>query len=55
MYPGKASHRDLASLYQCPYVPIRTWVSGTTPMVKTLSDKSGQKNIPIIFVRTEDL
>jgi hypothetical protein len=43
MYPGKASHRALASLYQCPYVPIRTWVSGTTPMVKMLSDMSGKK------------
>lgn len=36
MYPGKTSHRPLTSLYQHPYFPIRTWESGTTPMVKTL-------------------
>ena len=57
MYPGKTSHRPLTSLYQRPCFPIRTWESGTTPMVKLLNDKSA-KNIPItrpIFRRTEDL
>ena len=36
MYPGKTSHRALVSLYQRPNFPIRSWLSGTTPMVKTL-------------------
>ena len=36
MNPGKTSHRPLTSLHQHPYFPIRTWESGTIPMVKTL-------------------
>jgi hypothetical protein len=54
----KANHRASAGFSRCFYVSIRIWVSGTTPVDKTLGNNVMQKNIGItrrIFLRTGDL